>query len=63
MNADGSNVNRISPGASSRHFPAWSPDGSKIANSNYFAALCNRQLSVAIFNYLLLIRMGLKMDA
>ena len=39
ISADGSSVKRISPGASSRHFPAWSPDGSKIANCKYMAAL------------------------
>jgi Tol biopolymer transport system component len=49
MNADGSNIKRISPGASSRHFPAWAPDGIKIANSKYFAAACMRVVPCKYF--------------
>jgi len=40
MDADGSHIKQVSPGASSRHFPAWSPDGNTIANSRYFVTSC-----------------------
>ncbi len=40
MQADGSNVKTISPSGSSRHLPAWSPDGLKIANSKFFITQC-----------------------
>ena len=42
MDADGSHIKQVSPGATSRHFPAWSPDGKKIANSKYFVTSCAR---------------------
>jgi len=40
MNADGSDMKKISPGGQSRHYPDWSPDGSKIVNCGYFTAQC-----------------------
>jgi len=40
MDADGSHIKQVSPRASSRHFPVWSPDNNIIANSRYYVEIC-----------------------